>query len=323
VEVDVLRRASAWTRHDWLAAAALTGAVACVPRPVRAQQRAVVRVASTVDDSLTPILYGVQSGLFGRYGLDVQLQGAASGGAIAASVVGGAVDIGKSSPLPLISAHLRGVPVQIVAGSALYLAEDPITALLVTKDSPIRTAADLNGRIAATPALQSLDQVATQAWVDQHGGNSETLKFVELPQPTVPAALAQGRIDAGTLVVPTLAEALSSGQFRILGRPFDAVAKRFLIAVWFSSRDYVARNADTLKRFDDAFAEAAAYVNAHHAETVAMLAAYAHLDPAVIAGMTRTTSALRLDPRDLQPLIDVAAKYKLIPKPFAAGEMIG
>jgi NitT/TauT family transport system substrate-binding protein len=302
--------------------AALTAASA-LPRVAVAQPaRTVVRVASTLDDSITPVLYGVQSGIFERLGLDVQLEPGASGSALAAAVVSGAVDIGKSSPISLCAAHVRGVPLQIVDGSALYLSDDPITALIVPKNSPIRAGADLNGKLAATPALQSLDQIATQAWVDDHGGDASTVHFVELPQQSVVSALQAGRIDAATLVVPTLAQALASGQFRILGRPFDAIGKRFLIAVWFSSRDYIARNTDAVRRFNDGFAQAAAYTNTHHAETVAMLAAYAHLEPAVIGAMTRTTSALHLDPKDLQPVIDAAAKYKVIPKAFPAAELM-
>jgi len=302
--------------------AALAAAVAA-PRAGSAQQaRTVVRVASTLDDSLTPVLYGIQSGIFDRLGLDVQLQRGASGASLAAAVVGGAVDIGKSSPVAICTAHTHGIPLQIVDGSALYLSDAPITALIVPKGSPIHAGSDLNGKLAATPALQSLDQIATQAWVDDHGGDSSTVRFVELPQPAVMGALQAGRIDAATLVVPTLAEALASGQFRILGRPFDSIARRFLIAVWFTSRDYSGRNAETLRRFNDGFSQAAAYTNAHHAETVALLASYAHLDASVIAAMTRTTSALRLDAADLQPVIDAAAKYKVIQKSFPASDLM-
>jgi hypothetical protein len=43
----------------------------------------------------------------------------------------------------------------------------------------------------------------------------------------------------------------------------------------------------------------------------------------VIKSMTRATTAIKLDPHDLQPLIDAAARYKLIERAFPAEELIG
>lgn len=311
------------TRSSVLHVTGAALAAAAFPLPGRAQARTLIRVESTVDDSVTPVLYGIQSGTFARAGLDVQLQQAASGAALMAGVTGGSIEIGKASPLPLIAAHARGIPVVVIEGSALFLAENPITAMIVLKDSPIRTAADLSGKVVAVPALKTLDHIAIQSWIDDHGGNSSTVKFIELPQTAViSAALLQGRIDAANLVIPTLAEALASGNFRVLSHPFESIGKRFLIAVWFCTRDWAEKNPVALAQFSKAFTESATYTNAHHSETVSMLAAYSHISPDVIRAMPRATTAVKLDPRDLQPLIDAAARYKLIDKAFPAEELI-
>jgi NitT/TauT family transport system substrate-binding protein len=228
----------------------MTGAALAVPAfPLvgGAQTRTLIHVESTVDDSVTPVLYGIQSGTFAKAGLDVQLQQASSGAALMAGVTGGSIEIGKASPLPLIAAHARGIPVVVIEGSALFLAENPITAMIVPKDSPIRTAADLSGKVVAVPALKTLDHIAIESWVDDHGGNSSAVKFIELPQTAViSAALLQGRIDAANLVIPTLAEALASGNFRVLSHPFESIGKRFLIAVWFCTRDWAQKNPAAL-----------------------------------------------------------------------------
>jgi NitT/TauT family transport system substrate-binding protein len=304
-----------------MAGAAL--AVPAFPLAGSAQTRTLIRVESTVDDSVTPVLYGIQSGTFAKGGLDVQLQQASSGAALMAGVTGGSIEIGKASPLPLIAAHVHGIPVVVIEGSALFLAENPITAMIVPKDSPIRTAADLSGKVVAVPALKTLDHIAIQSWVDDHGGNSSAVKFIELPQTAViSAALLQGRIDAANLVIPTLAEALASGNFRVLSHPFESIGKRFLIAVWFCTRDWAQKNPAALVQFSKAFTESATYTNTHHNETVSMLAAYSHISPDVIRAMTRATTAVKLDPRDLQPLIDAAARYKLVDKAFPAEELI-
>ncbi len=68
--------------------------------------------------------------------------------------------------------------------------------------------------------------------------------------------------------------------------------------------------------------EANAYCNAHHADTVALVAENAKIDAAVVARMARITFGDYLRPSDIQPLINVAAKYGAIAKPFDARALI-
>jgi NitT/TauT family transport system substrate-binding protein len=282
-----------------------------------------VRVASTLDDNLTPILWGQQSGIFKKYGLDVSLQTFPSGAAQASALTGGAIDIGKSSMLSLINGHLRGVNFHIVSGAGIYLAEKPFTGLVVAKSSPIRTAADLDGKTISSPSLRDLGDISILAWMDQHGGDSSTLKNVELPNAAVAQALVQGRIDAAVLDNPTLYNAVSSGDVRILARSYDAIAKRFLMSAWFCTPMYAEKNPDVLRSFTKAFYESAAFTDKHHDQTVDLLARYSHIDSEVIRHMVRTETALTLQASDLQPLINVAAKYKVIDRVFPASDMLG
>lgn len=307
------------TRADALRLAAL-GALA--PSRAFGQGLTAVRAGSTLDDAVTPVLYGLKAGLFRDAGLDVQLSGFASGNALTAAVAGGSIDVGKSSQIPLIAAHVRGAPFCIVAGAAEYSSDAPTTVLIVAKDSPLRTAADLNGKTISTTALTDVNQLATEAWVDAHGGDARTLRFVEYSNSAAPEAVEQGRIDAATLSNPVLAQALQTGRVRIFAPVFDAIGKRFLTASWFCTEDYVARNTETVRRFVAVLRRASAYTNAHHAETVDLLAGYAHIDPATIRAMNRLTNATRLDPREIQPLIDAAVRYRMIPKAFPARELI-
>jgi hypothetical protein len=68
--------------------------------------------------------------------------------------------------------------------------------------------------------------------------------------------------------------------------------------------------------------DSTAYTVAHQAETVAVVAPFWGVDPAVLANMARSTEALTLDPKDLQPMIDVALRYGVIDKPMKAESMM-
>jgi ABC-type nitrate/sulfonate/bicarbonate transport system substrate-binding protein len=85
---------------------------------------------------------------------------------------------------------------------------------------------------------------------------------------------------------------------------------------------YVLANRDVMVRFVKAMREASAYTNTHLAETVPLVAGYSGIDPDVIAKGARFTDADFLEPRLLQPLIDMCAKYGLIDKAFPAQDVI-
>ncbi len=76
-------------------------------------------------------------------------------------------------------------------------------------------------------------------------------------------------------------------------------------------------------RFRRVVEAATRYTNAHHAETVDLLARFTGLDPATIALIHRATSGTDLDPKLIQPMIDAAAAFDVIPHAFAASALLG
>jgi len=92
--------------------------------------------------------------------------------------------------------------------------------------------------------------------------------------------------------------------------------------VLFSTTDWVAAHKDVLVKFNRAMREAAAYVAAHEDETKPLAAQFAGFDPATLQNFHPGQRALSLGPADLQPTIDLAARFKLIPKVFPAGDII-
>jgi NitT/TauT family transport system substrate-binding protein len=311
-----------YSRKAALGALGATFALPLLPSRSWAAGPTTITVAGAPDDDITPLLYARSSGIFKKAGLDVQLQKLGSGSATAAAVAGGTVQIGKSSLTALIAAHARGIGFKIVAPASLYLESYPIAGLVVEKASTIKTARDFTGKTMSASSLKDLIAVASQAWIDANGGDSKAVKFIELPSSAVPAALQEGRVDGATLVTPALAEALEGGNAKLIGRPFSAIAKRFLVAGWFATQDYIARNADVVRRFVSAFEEAAAYTDAHHEQTVPLLAEYSRLAPQVIRRMVRSTVGKGLDPKDIDPLIAASVRYQVIAKTFPAQELI-
>ncbi len=304
------------------AALAALGGAAFFPNIVRSQGLTTVVVGGLPEDSATSVLYGVQSGLFKKYGLDVQMQPQRSGPAVMSGVAGNSYQIGKAGTPPLIAAYGHGLPFVTIAPAGLYVSSAPIGALLVKADSPIKRAADLNGKTIAVGALTDVFSLATRAWLDKNGGDSSTVKFTEITISAIPSAIAEGRVDAGSVNEPILTAGLATGKVRVLAHNFDAIAPRFMYTAWFTTKQYAAANPNVIKGFTTALKEAAEYVNSHHAQTIDLIAKFASLDPALVRKMTRVEQGTSLDPRLIQPVIDAAVRYKFTAKAFDARDLI-
>lgn len=303
---------------------AMVALVALAAPAARADEPGLVRlrIGATLNDDCTALVYAQKSGMFRRAGLDVELEGQNSGAATASAIVAGTYDIGKSSLVSLFNARLRGLPFVLIAPAGVSDSKAPYAQLVVGANSTIRTGKDLNGKVVAVQSLNDLNQVVTAAWVDKHGGDSKTLKYVEMPMSAAAPAIAQRRVDAAVLVHPPLDKALADGTVRVLGDAYGAVAPRILVSGWFTTTDWVKKHPETAKKFAQVVEEAAAYTNAHHAETAEMMASLMKISMPVMQHMTRAVDGTSLSRGEIQPLIDAAVAYKMIPRPIPIDEIL-
>ena len=110
---------------------------------------------------------------------------------------------------------------------------------------------------------------------------------------------------------------------RAIGEPNSAVAKRFVITAWFTTRDYAERNADTIRRLRSGLQTAAVYADGHPREMAPYIASFTGIDEARLREWKRAyVSTTPIVPADIQPVIDLAAKYGFIDKAFPAAEII-
>jgi NitT/TauT family transport system substrate-binding protein len=304
------------------AALAVLGAALAAPLIAGAQTLTTVSMAGVPEDSITPVLYAQQSGIFRRYGLDVHVEVQRSGPAVAAGVAGGAYQIGKASVTPLIIAHSQGLPFVILAPAGIYNASAPIDGMMVKADSSLKNPADLNGKTLAVLGLNDVFTVSTKLWMDKNGGDSSSIKFVEIPISAMADAIALGRIDAGTINEPDLEAALSGGKVRLFAHPLAAIAPRYFYTAWFTNASWANDHRPAVDGFVRAIREAAVYANSHHAQTVDLISDFTKVDPAIVRKMTRVEAGLGADPQMIAPVIEAMAKYKVIKASFEARELI-
>lgn len=291
-------------------------------RHASAAEKPSIVVGALRSDGAGLVYYAQDAGFFARHGIDVRIQPLNGTATVPLAVMSGSLDVGVTDLLSVALAHAKKIPQNLVfiAPSNLYTSKAPATALLVEKGSPITSAAALTGKTIAVGSLGDLSHIATEAWIDGHGGDSKSVRYIQLPFTEMDAALARHTIDAVVLNEPFLDAAKAHA--RVLGYPFDAIGSQFIVSGAFATSDWIAKNPDAVSRFAAALREAADWANRNRAMTAPMLAGISNIPMHVIGKMTRATYAAGLAPSLVQPVIDVAARYGVLQTAFPATEII-
>jgi NitT/TauT family transport system substrate-binding protein len=285
-------------------------------QPALAQTSPVLHVATGGKETDAEVFYAQDLGYFAKAGLNVEITIMQNGAAIGSAVVAGSLQIGSSSTLIIANAQAKGLPFAFIAPGGQYNDATPSTVLVVPVTSPIQSAKDLAGKAIAVLSLRGIDQSSTEKWIDDNGGASASVKFVEISPPEMPAALARGTVEAAMLAEPYLTGA--KGTVRVLGKAYGAVAKSWLIAGWFSSTDWIAQNPDTVRKFADVMRQSADWANANPVKAAVILSKYtkASID------RIHTTYGRTLDPALIAPVIDIGVQYKILPKAVPPTDLI-
>jgi NitT/TauT family transport system substrate-binding protein len=296
----------------------ITAALTLAPSVARAQALEKIRFSGVPTDDMTPIYFALQNDLYKKAGIDFEMIPAGSGSTATTAVIAGTYEMAKASPIAALLGHLRSLPVTIVGHGATYDAKAPTTVNMVAADSPVKTGADLNGKTGSVAGLNDSAQLFIFVWIDKNGGDSRTLKWVEIPNSAASAALAEHRVDVTSMNEPAITAAVESGKARVLGAGFSLIADRYPASLFLANAEWAAKHPDAIRRWLRVTYEAAAYTNSHRSETVALMSEVTKIPPAIFRKITRYEASTTTDPASLQPLIDVAARYKFLPRAFPA-----
>lgn len=288
-----------------------------------AQTAGPIRVIGPPNDGFKAVHYARRAGIFRTYGLNVEITIINSGAAAAAALIGGSADVAYTNITTTITAHNKSLPIQILAPGALFNSDARMTtAILALTDGTVRTGRDLNGKTVGAVSLGDSMSAGFQAWIDQTGGDSKTVKIVEVPASAAVQMLEEGRVSAVAVNEPAVTQAVATGKARALANPNDAIAKTFLSALFAVMGPASDKTPDAMRRFAQAVHEASAYTNTHLAETVDLVAGYSGIAPEVVARSARFTDAEYVESALIQPVIDVLVRYGITDRVFPAQDVI-
>nr|WP_244610074.1 sulfonate ABC transporter substrate-binding protein [Lampropedia puyangensis] len=151
----------------------------------------------------------------------------------------GSIDFGDVGEAPPIFAQAAGAPLAYVASSP---PRPQLEALIVPKDSPIQSVADLKGKRLAFNKGSNV-QFFLVKLLEKHGLKYSDVQPVFLPPADARAAFERGSVDGWLIWDPFLAAAEVTLQARQIANATDVVNNR---GYYFSSLSYAKENADVI-----------------------------------------------------------------------------
>lgn len=258
-----------------------------------------------------PVYIAQDRGIFKKHGLQVNLVEGGTAAQQIPQLLSGKVDIGATGGTSLIAAVSQGIPVQAVAGSLNADASIVTSGLLVKADSPIHSYKDLQGKTVGLQGLKETTQLGTMLGVAAQGGDPSTVKFVQLPLPNLNDAVLKGQVDAAYNISSFYPAGLSQG-LRAIGAPANEYMNGGPSALWFATKQYIAKHQGTVKKFQAAMQEATQYARAHQDAVVDQEIKHTSQDPNYLKHAPAQNLDWRIDRNGVQKTLDAMARFKFI-----------
>jgi NitT/TauT family transport system substrate-binding protein len=238
------------------------------------------------------LFYAQDSGIFRQHGLNVSFVAQASPVAVEASMASGTEQFGFITTPVLINLASKGVNVKCVSsvdGSEPSVPADDSTVLVAAKGSGITSVKDLAGKNVAEVQLTSLNSLAIEILAKQAGISPTSIHQVAIPFAQMPAALAQGRVQAAVIVAPFAGTATSEGA-TVITHPNVDLFPNGTVTCLDAMGSYISANPNVVSQFRAAMDQSIAYSKTHQAQVKQTLVQGLSLSPAVAAAQILATN---------------------------------
>src|SRR4029453_18118470 len=184
------------------------------------------------------------------------------------SVKGGRLDATFMIAPLAMKLREQGVPVKIV-----YLGHRDGSTVIVRKDLPATNLRDLRGKTFAIPSKYSNQYLVIRKLMEDQGVGAEEIRFVELPPPDMPGALAAHVIDAYFVGEPHAAKAELDGSGRVLYHAKD-IWPHFISCVLVVTERLIETKPAIVRDLVRGIAESGEWADSHRVQAASLVAPF-------------------------------------------------
>jgi ABC-type nitrate/sulfonate/bicarbonate transport system substrate-binding protein len=264
--------------------------------------------------SFVPLDVGIEEGIFKKHGIEIQefdLGGAAKQ---QQALTANAIDIGLGSG-PALSFVAKGAP---QLGIASMAGPPLVMTLIVAKDGPVKTVADLKGQLVSISSPGGVPEWLVRQLSQHEGWGPEGIKMIGLGADSAQiAAIRTGQVVGMPNDIGVATKLEDQGVARILVH-FGDVVPTFIMHVIFATDDSIQKRPDDLRKFLAGWFETIRFMDANKAEVVRIGATVTGVTPEVEsrvydAVMPMFSLTGRFDPKATAILAKSFVDLKLLP----------
>jgi NitT/TauT family transport system substrate-binding protein len=206
----------------------------------------------------------------------------------------------------------QGVKIRIA-----YLGHRDGSTVMVRNDLPARSLKDLEGRVFAIPSKYSNQYLVLRKLMKDQGVSPSAIRFVELPPPDMPGALASKAIDAYFIGEPHAARAELDGSGRVLYHAKD-IWPRFISCVLVVTDRLITERPAVVRDLVRGIAESGEWAETHRVDAARLVSPYFRQDESLIRYVLTQppdrVSYRMLTPRDeeMQVIADMALEAGIL-----------
>lgn len=255
-------------------------------------------------------------GTFKKQGLSVEFVTVATPAEATPQLLGGKVDFALMDVVSPVIARSKNVPLVLVApgatGTAVGDDDMGVGNFWVAKDSKIKSVQEIENATFGVPQTKSQVWVDIRTVVDEAGGDSSKIKFVEVPNTL--AALKGGSVDVVTTAEPSGTAALSDPDIKLLAG-FVSGKVGEVAYNYGTSEKFAQANPGTVKKFADAILEANALLNSTPGLPAEIAGTYIEAPKELLAkAQFQQFSEKAISAEDIDQGIERVLRYGLIEK---------
>jgi NitT/TauT family transport system substrate-binding protein len=220
----------------------------------------------------TPPEVGLAKGFFKKHGVDVEIVVFSGAAKQQQALLAGAVDIGLGGG-PELTSVAKGSP---ELGIAAYAGRPDGLVMVVQKDGPVKTIADLKGRKVSASSVGSLTEWMVRETSRQQGWGRDGIEVVFLGDIAGQiAAIKTKQIDGMSNDIATAIRIEEEGIGRILVR-YGQIVPDFVIHVIYATNKIMADHPEQVRGFLAGWFETIAFMKKNKEETVRIITPVMH-----------------------------------------------
>ncbi|HEY3275149.1 MAG TPA: NrtA/SsuA/CpmA family ABC transporter substrate-binding protein [Syntrophorhabdaceae bacterium] len=261
-------------------------------KPAGPPEKITIAYSATTDAALAEVAQS--RGFYREEGLEAIARVHPYGKLALEDLLAGKADFATVAETPIVFAIMKGEKISIIA---TIQTSEVMNAVLARKDKGVRSPGDLKGKkIAAT--LGTTSDFFLDALLGVHGISRKEVTIVDLKAEAMPAALAQGKVDAVSTFAPYVALTQKKlGKNVTTFRDKDIYRSTFNV---ITTQEFIRKNPEKVKKMLRALVKAERFVRANPAEAQKIVADFCGVELSVVRDIWADTRfAVMLD----QPLL--------------------